>query len=111
MEKIIETCWNELWPLINVLNEICHGINISNLEQVVGFKYDTILALLTKLETYDVKEIDSDNKTILKLDESEKEIIKNCFRIIFKEIEEWEFSTRIGISTHEANALKNKFLE
>jgi len=112
MRKIIETTWNELWPVVNILNEICHGIKINDFEKQIGFKYDEIFSLLEKIEAYEVKEYEADLKTTLELNDStEMSILKNCFRVVLKHIEEWEFSTRIGVSISEATAIINKLTE
>ena len=108
MWKIIETSWNELWPIANILNEVCHGININDTENDVGFKYETIFDLLRKLSTYEVEEAKSDIKTTIELSSLETEIITKCFNEVFKQIEEWEFQTRIGITKKEANDILNK---
>ncbi|HRD56229.1 MAG TPA: hypothetical protein PLC42_07535 [Parachlamydiaceae bacterium] len=36
IKKIIETKWNELWPIVNILNEVCHGLHIENFEKEAG---------------------------------------------------------------------------
>ncbi len=110
MEKIIETNWDEIWPISNILNEVCNGFEIPNFEIALGFDYETIYALLRKLKNYRVNETEFLDPVILKLNEFEVEIIKVCYRAALKEIEEWEFPIRIGISIDEANTLKNKFL-
>jgi len=108
MKKNIETNWNELWPIGNILNEVCHGINISNFENEIGFKYESILFLLKKITAYKVKEYESEIKKVIELNDFERDIIQKSFQEVLKEIEEWEFSTRIGISIAEANVIISK---
>jgi hypothetical protein len=108
MRKTKETNWNNLWPIANILNEVCNGIHINDVERKIGFKYENIHSLLRKISNYKAKEEDSENIEIIELDENEIKIINRCFDEVLKQIEEWEFSTRIGISIKEAIEIKNK---
>jgi len=33
MRKKIDTKWNELWPLVNILNEVCNGFYIEDIQR------------------------------------------------------------------------------
>ena len=107
MKKNIETNWNELWSISNILNDVCHGINI-DIEKEIKYKYDEIFLLLKKINSYEVKEGDLEVNFSIELKDAEINILKQCFRVILKEIEDWEFSTRIGVSINEANLIINK---
>lgn len=102
-----KTKWNDLWPIVNILNEICNGVQI---EQAIGFKYEEIMDLLRKISSYEVEEGNLENAQIIELSDNEIEIIKKSFNEILKHIEEWEFSTRIGVSIQEARDLKEKLV-
>ena len=110
MEKIVEVKWEEIWPVVNVLNEVCHGININSHESEIGFRYEEILKLLRTLSQLEDKNENYSNQIIIKLSDNEREIIKNSFEEVFKQIEEWEFQTRIGITIQEANEIKKKLV-
>ncbi|MEI8365658.1 MAG: hypothetical protein WCF65_04485 [Parachlamydiaceae bacterium] len=110
MKKIIETNWDELWPIVNILNEICHGIKIESFEKKIGSDYETIYILLKKISSYEVEETDSHFPIKIELSDFEKEIIIRSFRESLKQIEEWEYSTRIGISSTEANRIIEKLI-
>jgi len=108
MEKTFETNWNELWPIINVLNEVCHGVNINNFEKEVGYKYEEIHSLLRKVNSYETKDEELKIHILLKLNDYEIMIIERSFDEVFKQIDEWEFQARIGISVQEAIKIKDK---
>jgi hypothetical protein len=96
---------NEIWPLLNILNEVCHGISINNFENVIGAKKHAVIDLLEKISKDEKKE-----DPMLSLDRSELTILIKSFDAVFKQIGEWEFQTRIGIPIHEAIRLKNKLI-
>jgi uncharacterized protein YqgV (UPF0045/DUF77 family) len=108
MEKTIETKWNELWPIVNILNEVCHGIDINDFENEIGFKYEVIFALLRKIAAYEMEEDKSEIKTTIELNDVEVDVIIKCCNEVLKQIEEWEFSTRIGVSIKEASKIKER---
>ena len=102
-EKKIKINKNELWPLLNIINEICYGINISNFEHTIGAKREILIELMNKISREEEKE-----HAILTLNDCELAILKNSFKEIYKQIEDWEFQTRIGISIQNANNIKDK---
>lgn len=101
--KTIKLNSNEIWPLLNVLNEVCHGIYIDNFEKSIGEKKEVVVDLINRISTEEKEE-----ESILILKDFELEILKNSFLEIFRQIDEWEFQTRIGISIQEANKIKDK---
>lgn len=111
MKKKIETNWNELWPIVNIINEVCHGIETNNIENEFGFKYEEIFAFLRKLVAYEMEEDKSEIQINIEFTDREIEIILMCFNAVLKQIEEWEFSTRIGISVKEAIKIKEKLTD
>ncbi len=94
---------NELWPLLNILNEICYGINIPDFENSIGVKKQKIVDFMDRISKEDEK-----NDVVLNLNDEELIFLQNSFKEIFKQIDEWEFQTRIGISIQEANKIKHK---
>lgn len=98
--KKLEISWNELWPLVNILNEICHGIKI-DIQSKIGFSYEEVYALLKKITIYEVNEYEADIKKEIMFREEEILILKRCLHEVAMEIEEWEFQTRIGVTLDE----------
>lgn len=111
IENVLETNWDELWPIVNVLNEVSQGLYIDDIEQEVGFKSEQILLLMHRIISYQAKESELESAFVISLNIDEKIIIENCFQVVLKEIEEWEFSTRIGISITEAKKIVDKITE
>jgi hypothetical protein len=108
MRKYIQTKWDELWPIINVLNEVCHGLHI-DIEKEVGYKYEVILPLLDKIGSYEEKKYE--NTILIELNETELDIIEKCFPIVIEDLGEWEFPIRVGMPIEEALEIKNKIIE
>ena len=100
--KIIKLSSNEVWPLLNILNEVCHGILIDNFEKIIGAKKEDVVVLMDRIANEEKEE------TILNLNKLELDILKKSFLEVFKQIDEWEFQTRIGISRNEAIKIKEK---
>jgi hypothetical protein len=92
---------DEIWPLLNILNEVCHGIRIGNFEEIIGVKKEDVVNLMDKISKEENKEV-----SILILNDLELNALKRSFREVFNQIDEWEFQTRIGISRQEANIIK-----
>jgi hypothetical protein len=101
--KTIRLNSNEVWPLVNILNEVCSGIHIDNFEKCIGVKKEVVVELMDKVMKEELKD-----EPILKLNDYEIEILERSFNEVFKQIEEWEFQTRIGIKIQEAQRIKNK---
>ncbi|MBS0607617.1 MAG: hypothetical protein JSR57_11760 [Verrucomicrobia bacterium] len=110
MEKIVEIKWDEIWPISNILNEVCHGININDFKNEIGFKYEEIVDLLHKLNKLEPKNTDYNSLIIFKLNDSEQKILLNSFKEVLRQIDEWEFQTRSGVTIQEANDIINKVL-
>ncbi|MBS0584964.1 MAG: hypothetical protein JSR76_01520 [Verrucomicrobia bacterium] len=99
--KTISLNPEEMWPLLNVLNEACHGLNISNFEKLFG-KRELLIDLMDRLAQAEEK------VRPLVFNNLDLEIIKRSFIEVFKEIEAWEFQTRIGIPREEAIKIQEK---
>lgn len=106
--KKLEISQDELWPTINILNEVCHGISINDFNKEIGSNYNTIYKLLKKLSHLMPHEKTNEKKIIININEDEARLIESCFTKTFKLIDEMEFQTRIGISTKEAKEIKEK---
>jgi hypothetical protein len=104
--KTIKLRSDELWPLLNILNEICHGIHIENFEQNIGERKKNVIDLMNRISKEEEKE-----EIIIKLNDSELDILKRSFAEVFKQIGEWEFQTRIGITIKEALKIQNKLIK
>ncbi len=96
--KTLEINWAHLWPIVNILNEVCHGVHIESFESTIGYKYDSVLMLLDKLAVHEKSDDESDVSMKIDLSNKEIDIIKNSYREVLKQIEEWEFQTRIGVT-------------
>lgn len=103
--KTIKLTPNEVWPLINILNEICYGIFVFDFEAVIGASKEVVVKLMDKISNVERRE----EETALSLNELEFFILKKAFEEVAKQIDEWEFPTRVGITKSEANAIKMKF--
>ena len=103
--KIISLTSNEIWPLLNVLNEVCNGISIENFEERMGSKKEDVISLMNRIAEEEQKE-----ESLISLSKIDIEILKKSFELLFKYIDEWEFETRVGISVEDANSLKNKLV-
>jgi hypothetical protein len=82
--------------IINVLGEVCWGFQVDDFEKTIGVKEqiaETLLEKLLRMEKSGIHEI--------YLNSSEIEIIRNAFKKVAKEIEEWEFEARLGVSLKE----------
>ncbi len=87
-------------PIINILGEVCWGFTVNNFEKKIGAKKEIVEDLLNRLikdkkagiiETY--------------LNDFEVEIIKKALIEVEKEIEEWEFSIRFGVTLEEVKEI------
>jgi len=87
-------------PIINILGEICWAFQIDNFGKKIGAKKEIVKTLLERL----LKE-EKDGIVETYLDDSEVEIIKKSLNEVAKEIEEWEFQTRIGVPFEKVKEL------
>lgn len=95
----------EIWPLLNILNEVCNGLHIKNFEKTIGEKKEFVVHLMNKISKEENKE-----DIVLNINNSELLVLKKTFEEVFKQIDDWEFQTRIGISTQEATKINNKII-
>lgn len=93
---------SESWILLNILNEVCYGIYISDFNKTIGVNKNSVIELLDKILLKEKEE------TIFDLSRSDLEILKRSFLEVFRQIDEWEFETRIGITIQEAKTIQDK---
>lgn len=105
MKKEVILSIDEFYSLLSILNEVCHGIYLYNFESVVGVQKKIVVDWLNK----NLKR-EKEETVILELDDIELNFLQKSFEEVLKQIEEWEFQTRVGITVHEANMLKKKIL-
>lgn len=86
--------------IISILGEVCWGFKIDNFEHKIGVKKDIVEQLLERL----LRE-EKEGKIETFLSKDELAIVKKSFQEVEKEIEEWEYQTRIGLTLDEANVL------
>jgi len=103
--KTIKLTSNEIWPLLNILNEVCHGIHINNFEQAIGNNKKFVVDLMERISNEE-----NEIEPVLILNKIELEVIIMAFEEVFKQIEEWEFQTRIGITKPEAIDIQKKII-
>ena len=103
-EKEIKLNSNQIWPLLNILNEVCYGVFIEDFEFIIGTNKKNVIDLMVLIE----KE-ENNEECLIYLNGLQLMIIDKSFDEIFKQIEEWEFQSRIGISREDAKKIKNIF--
>ena len=55
-----------------------------------------------------IQKMKDKEEVFLSLNDLEVKCLKNSFKAVFKEIEEWEFQTRVGIYIEEAKEIEKK---
>ena len=103
--KTIQLKSIDICPLLNILNEVNHGIRIFNFEKTIGAKKQFVIDLWEKI----FKEKNKENPTI-SFDNLELEVINNSFEEVYRQIDAWEFQTRLGITIPEMKKIQNKIL-
>lgn len=121
----IKLTLDEIFPLTNILNEACNGIHIVNFENKIKAKEEAVVSLLHKiLKIYDelemfskntdesntASEIDLENDLSLKLTNFDLTILVNSCSEVCKQIDDWEFPIRIGVSKQEVSVIINKLI-
>jgi hypothetical protein len=109
-KKNIKIKWSDLQLLGNVLNEVCHGIYLENIENETGFKKDSIFALLIKIAVSEPIESEKEKMLIIELENFEIEILKRCFPIVERELKGEEFQKRIGLQKEQTYQILNKLI-
>lgn len=100
--------YNEICIISNILNEVCHGILINNFENSIGTKKNNVKDLLFKIGNK-INNIEDGENIILSIKDDELIHIRRSFKEVLKQIEEWEFSIRIGATIEEMHVTLNKF--
>jgi len=95
-KQIIFQDKNALNIITQVLNEVCYGLDLGDFKAKIGGALAEVKALLNKIEegAQDLNRIELESYEITWLIHSFKEVFKN--------IEDWEFETRMGFSLQEA---------
>lgn len=109
MQKSIDLSWEELWPLANILNEVCNGIYINDFEKKIGATNEEASLLHDKIISYEVEESELNLKKIININKNEVEILRKSLKEVSRQIEEWEFQTRIGVTLEEVEATLKLF--
>ena len=90
-------------PVVNILNEVCNGLYITNFTDKIGASEDFARSLLHKYSDQYKK-----NEQIQISNDLEFKVILNSFKEVFKNIDDWEFDARVGITLKDAQDLLNK---
>lgn len=88
--------------IINVLGEVCWGFQIDNFEEKIGAKKEIVEAFLKRLLREEKAGVVETH-----LNEFEVKILRKALSEVEKEIEEWEFETRIGIPLKNVKEITN----
>jgi hypothetical protein len=107
-EKSCNLKIDDVWPLGNILNEICHGVDVVSFEEKIGAKYEDIDRLLEKIsKIYKESKAEQLQEITLALNEEELQIIEKSFREVLNHLD-WDFPIRVGIEIVEAEKIINK---
>lgn len=82
--------------IINILGEVCWGFDLNHFEKKIGVKREIVEILLKRLLKEEQKGVSEIYLNYLEVD-----IIKKALQEVEKQIEEWEFQTRLGVSLDE----------
>jgi hypothetical protein len=107
MKRII-TSWGQLWPVVNILNEVANRIIEHDCEERIGCSYEKACSLLLKFSNLEPPETQEDRGNIpleIELDNTEIKIIQASFDEALRHIEDWEFQTLIGKTIPETRIL------
>ncbi|MDN3506636.1 MAG: hypothetical protein P0S96_05355 [Simkaniaceae bacterium] len=97
--KKFNLSWNEIWPIANILNEVCHGIDI-DIQSEIGFSYEEVYKLLTKLHYYKDEKHQPNKKNVIEFHDDEILILKRSLQVAAEEISR-HFQTRVGVTLEE----------
>ena len=105
--KLVKFKPDEIQILLDILIETCYGcygvVSINEFKQKIGVEKTEAVELMNKiLEEKDKEE------SILSLNETELLIFFKSFEEVFRQIEEWEFQTLIGVTISEAERIREK---
>ncbi len=104
-QKCLDFSPNDVWPLLNILNEVCFGFFIDHFHKIIGDEKNNVIELMNRIAREEGVE-----GLVFDLNKSELNVLKNSFDEVFRQIDKWEFQTRIGISVEEANKIKEKII-
>ncbi len=90
--------------IINILGEICWGMEVKNFEKKIKVEKNIVEKLLNFL-----LENEKSNVEYIDLTEDEIAIIKKSFVVLLSEMDDWEFPIRIGVSIEEAEEILKQF--
>ncbi len=96
----------EVWPLTNVLNEVCHGLRVRDFERTIGASQQTVSSLLDR-----IMECENDNGIDIDLSELEIKIIKLSIIEVFRQIDDWEFKIRVGVQREKIAQIGKKIAD
>ncbi len=103
---MIKLSFDDFFSLLNIINEVCHGINVRNFKETIGDERKTVVDFLDKISNKD-----QNNEIIICVSDFEQQFLKKSFERVLREIEEWEFQTRIGVDRSEARAIMEKIVK
>ena len=101
----IELTEDEFFALKNIINEACFGIRIDNYENIFGKNEQIVISFSENISNKIL------NGNLLVLSETELQILVKSITEVFRQIDDWKFQTRIGISKNEAMKIKTKVEE
>lgn len=97
---------DDLIIINNALNEVCNGFRVYDFDKKIGATISYTCQLLEKINRiYNGLCKQEDSEEYLELESiTIKDLIvsKNALYQVFNEIDDWEFSTRMGVTREEA---------
>lgn len=103
--KVLKLKNDDVWPLVNILNEICNGIHINNFETCISVNENYVLQLLRRLAKRKNEE-----EPVVILSDLDLSVINNALNEVYKQIDDWEFQTRIGVTRPEIEETRKKIM-
>lgn len=100
----------ELLIMNNSLNEVLHGFNVDNFQSVIGASRDDSELLLKQIdEKFQSMENEDEKKTLtIEFDLKEVQIIEKSIEKVKNELDEIDYTTRMGATEKEINDLLQK---
>lgn len=77
--KSIKLNSNDIWPLLNVLNEVCHGIRVHDFESTIGSNKHNVVELINKIAQEENKDV-----AIFNFSNLEIQILEKSFAEVFR---------------------------
>ena len=107
---LLKLSLDEVWPLSNILNEVCNGFRVRDFEKRISVKESMAEGLLRRIGDLlrSVPNEEYSKVRTIELEPWEIEVILNAMKEVYKQIDDWEFGIRLGIEIPEMQAIERK---